>query len=216
MKPYISVILTSRGRPHQLESSLDSLYKNCFHKDNYEVIVIFDEDDIDTINHFLKIEKNYNFKILITKRYGYHFLHLQQNMAVKLADGEWFWIWNDDSTVESENWDLIIKEHDGEFAVLSTHGLHAPEWEKQHPPFPIIPKKWVEILGNLSSWAYLDTYIVKLNESLGFIKHEERIKFYHNWDKDQNFEERSSIPKLPFPQDEFTNDLQKIRTYLLT
>lgn len=213
MKPYISVILTSRGRFEQLKSSLDSLYLNCSDKNNYEVIVIFDEDDQETIKNFLSMEKKYNFKILITKRYGYDYLHIQQNMAAYIAEGEWFWIWNDDVEVKSQNWDQIIKEHDGEFSVLSTYGMAAPDWENAHPPFPIIPKKWFQILERITPWNHLDTYVVKLCEVFGLLKFEEKIQYLHDRKVDET-NHNVQYHRVPFPDDEFGIDINKIRNYL--
>jgi glycosyltransferase involved in cell wall biosynthesis len=213
MKPYISFLLPIRKRPNSLKKSLESLAKTCNDIKNYEVIVVFDDDDTNTIDEFNSWEKNYNYQKIITKRLGYDYLNVYYNMACAAAKGEWLWVWNDDAEMINKDWDLIIKEYDNQFLILNPFNTREidSKYLLTNTLFPILPKKYYELLYHLSPWNHIDTYIGRV--CVGLIKNEFRL--LHTHDK-QNDEVSKEIVyhKIPFPEDQYLIDIEIIKKYI--
>jgi hypothetical protein len=94
-----------------LKASLDSLRKTCADPKNIEAIVIFDEDDLKTIEGFKELKFDFKVLQIISKRYGYYGLHHYINNAFTISSGKWFWLWNDDLKMVGSNWDEVISEY---------------------------------------------------------------------------------------------------------
>jgi hypothetical protein len=213
MEPYISFLLPIRKRPDSLKKSLDSLVKTCNNKNNYEVIVVFDDDDVDTILAFDSWEKDYNFQKLVTKRFGYDYLNMYYNMACEAAKGQWLWVWNDDTEMLNKDWDLIIKEYDNQFVILNPFNTREVDakYLLTHTLFPILPKKYYELLNHLSPWNHIDTYIERI--CVGLIKNEFRLLHTHNKQIDEVSKE-ITYHKILFPQEQFLIDSEIIKKYV--
>lgn len=211
----ISFLLPTRYRSEKLKELLDSFYETCNNIDNYEVILVFDSDDIDHINYFNSLEKKFNYKTLIVDRVGYNNLHLYYNIACSYSTGEWLWVWNDDSKMLSKDWDLVIDEYSGQFVILNpwnTRPMDA-EYLKTCSLFPIVPRKMFELLGHFSPWNHIDTYINRLQSGLNLLKNEFRIIHTHDREIDENLK-NVTYHAVPFPDNQFIKDRQIIIDYL--
>jgi len=213
MDPYISFLLPTRKRPDDLKKSLDSLENTCSSIDNYEVVIVFDEDDSETISIFDSWDKKYNYKKIVSKRLGYDYLNLYYNMACDIAKGQWFWVWNDDAEMLNKDWDLIIQEYDKQFVILNPFNTRQvdSQYLLTHTLFPIVPRKYYELLSYLSPWNHIDTYCERICS--GLIKNEFRLLHTHN---KQNDEVSNAIVyhRIPFPQDQYLIDIDIIKKYI--
>lgn len=115
----VSFLIPTRKRLDMLRASLASLRDTCSDPSNFEAIVIFDEDDVETIDSFKKLYFDFQVKLVVSKRYGYYGLHHYLNNAYKICSGKWFWLWNDDLKMVGKNWDLVIQEYGDKFLILN-------------------------------------------------------------------------------------------------
>jgi hypothetical protein len=93
---------------------------------------------------------------------GYIRLNEYVNALAEVAAGDWLMFWNDDAFMESADWDTEIAKHTGKFCCLRmpTHNLHP------YAIFPIVPKKWHELFGYLSSHQISDAWISQISYML--------------------------------------------------
>lgn len=154
----VAILLATRGRTQALANSILSIVGKAEDKSKIQLILGFDEDDHNGLGYFnenLKIwlkEQGVSTKVLITERYGYAKLNAYYNLLANLAESHWVMMWNDDAIMETEGWDREIAAYNGEFKVLGvmTHNDHP------FSIFPIVPKMWIKILGQMSRYQEVD------------------------------------------------------------
>lgn len=162
----ISVLLPTRGRPEALMKSVRSLHEKMSEDNELEFLFALDRDDALTLASISEL-KDYG-KVLITPRYGYKNLHLYYNDLCAISTGEWLFLWNDDTLMETHHWDKEVEKHSGQFLFLnpkSNHPIPADE-----TLFPIVPKKYYELVGHFSLNCSNDTWVQEIGRSLGLIK----------------------------------------------
>jgi hypothetical protein len=177
----ISILLPTRGRSDALMSSIQSLYDLADDPGTIEFLFGMDNDDVVGMENMLHnvipwIEKyKVQHKIVIFERYGYNNLHKYVNGLAEHSQGSWLFFWNDDAVMQTAGWDARIREKSGEFKLLSVHTHN----EHPYSIFPILPRKWFEILGHISQHSSNDAYVSQLAYYLDIF---ERIEVYcdHN------------------------------------
>ena len=178
----ISVILPTRGRFKLFIASVESLILHCSDIKNFEVLVALDNDDSSSnlkINEYAH-DKN-NIKVFYYDRHYYSGLHNYYNDLALRASGELLLVWNDDAIMESFGWDAEILNNSESFCVLSPKVSNMEKyWATQGVLFPIIPKKWVDITGELSYVPACDSWIDILSKRLGLLKNIDSISIRHN------------------------------------
>ena len=160
----ISILLPTRGRAEALMSSIQSLYNLAEDFSTIELLFGVDNDDVVGMENMLTnvcpwIEQNkINHKILVFEPQGYNNLHTYVNGLAEHSQGSWLFFWNDDAVMKTSDWDTRIRERTGEFKLLSvyTHNDHP------YSIFPILPRKWFEILGHISQHSSNDAYVSQL------------------------------------------------------
>jgi hypothetical protein len=77
--------------------------------------------------------------------------------------------------MKTQSWDARIREKTGEFKLLSVHTHN----EHPYSIFPILPRKWFEILGHVSQHSSNDAWVSQIAYYLDIF---ERIEVYcdHN------------------------------------
>jgi GT2 family glycosyltransferase len=178
----VSVLMPTRNRFDLAINSIESLFKNCKDVDNFEVLLAVDNDDLETTNRLSTyFHDRPNVKMFFFERQYYRGLHNYINRLVNEASGTSLMLWNDDSTIDSKNWDYeIIKNHD-KFCVLSPKVQNMEHyWKHQGVLFPIIPKKWVELTKIWSPTPGLDSWIDVLSKRLNILVNIESIVISHN------------------------------------
>ena len=130
-----------------------------------EVLLAFDDDDIETAE-YLKTDPIPNSRVVVGPRVGYGGLHLYVNALARIATGDWLFLWNDDCIMETQGWDSVVGEYDGQMVVLNPQSNHSNQ-ERGQCVFPIVPRRMVEILGHFSLSNHNDTYVEHIANRLG-------------------------------------------------
>jgi glycosyltransferase involved in cell wall biosynthesis len=213
--PIVSFLMPSRGRKNYLEISLKSILETAYNSNSFEVIVCLDDDDAESIEWARDNANIYNLIVIISPRFGYDRLQEYYNLAAQKSNGKWLWLWNDDAIITTKNWDLILEQYRERFLLINPRTTNG-RWNKYTTwgtIFPIVPRLWVDILGHYSKWNHNDTYIFKVAMALNIFKNEPRIKNIH-YRIDDATTSQITYMKVAFPDDDFINDVNQIKSYL--
>ncbi|MCG5625754.1 hypothetical protein LLG31_25710, partial [Klebsiella pneumoniae] len=78
-------------------------------KDCLEFIIKVDADDECTIALVDELKKQFCIYAIISPRgRGYHDVASWVNQMASVAKGDWIFVFNDDSLMRTENWDLLV------------------------------------------------------------------------------------------------------------
>ena len=158
----ITVLLPTRGRTELLFKSLKSLFDKAANSKRIELILGIDEDDTDVkayiekeIAPWLKAEQ-IECRANVFKPLGYENLHTYVNTLAQSAQGDWLFFWNDDALMETQDWDNIIDQYNGQFKLLGPKDNH-----NGHPYaiLPIVPRDWFRLMDHLSMNAQNDAWL---------------------------------------------------------
>jgi hypothetical protein len=216
----ISVLLPTRGRRDVLKTSIESLVNKANQPSRLEILFGIDEDD-EGLSDYIKEElapffnkHSIEARASVFKPLGYENLHIYVNTLAGAATGEWLFFWNDDCLMDTQGWDDVIREHDGEFKLLAPKDNH-----DGHPYaiLPIIPKDWFILMGHLSQNAQNDAWLSHIAYMLDIF---ERIDFNFTHDRaditgnndDETFKNRKYMEGNPSdPKDFGHQDMQNAR-----
>jgi len=160
----IAIILPTRGRTTTLTRSLVGLLEKAADLDSIQVLLGLDTDDKVGLAHFEESlqpqldEMDVAYTAMTFEPLGYSRLNEYINTLSKQSDADWIFFWNDDALMESQDWDLEIVKHTGEFKLLAVHT------HQDHPYsiFPIVPSKWLELVGHLSLHSMTDAWLSQI------------------------------------------------------
>lgn len=172
MTTNISILLPTRGRTEQLDKSVSSLLDLADHPEKIQWLFGFDNDDIESFNWFQentlpKIENSGGlYSCLSFEPLGYIRLHEYVNKLASYAKSDWFVFWNDDAIMQDQGWDTEILKHSDEFCLqaFDTHNKHP------YSIFPIVPKKWFDLIGHLSLHQLNDAWLSQIAWMLDIVK----------------------------------------------
>lgn len=170
----IAILLPTRGRAEMLERSLQSLISKAGQPDRVQIMLAFDNDDTVGTQHFEQVVQPWldsnkvNYTAMSFEPMGYIRLNEYVNELARNSDARWLVFWNDDAVMQTENWDAEIMKWDGQFRLLAflTHNLHP------YSIFPIVPRKWLDLLGYLSphqisdAWLSQQAYLLDIMERI--------------------------------------------------
>ena len=154
----ISVVLPSRERPELLEQSIASLGGG-----DFEVVIRVDDDD-PRRDDYADLGR-----VIVGPRHGYGALQHYYNELGAHARGDWLFLWNDDSFMQTPDWIDIVRSYDGQMVVLNPNTNHA-NWEIDMNVFPIFPRKIFELLGHFSLNAHNDSWIEYVARDAGIME----------------------------------------------
>ena len=160
-EPKITILLPSRGRTTILESSIQSLVDHADDPGSIQFILGFDNDDTESSQYFVEViapqlEKiGSKYLVLGFDPIGYENLHKYLNMMAKHGQAPWWVFWNDDAVMLDDHWDTTIASQGDRFCIqaFDTHNLHP------YSIFPIVPRKWYELLGYISPHPTQDGWV---------------------------------------------------------
>jgi len=161
MKYSIAVLLPTRGRTGALSRSVMSLINRAVKLDRIQLLLAFDEDDTEGIEHFQDelepwlIKKGVSYDAQVFERMGYVRLNEYVNALATASDADWIMFWNDDAMMDTSGWDKVIADRTGDFRCLAVHT------HNDHPYsiFPIVPRAWLDCLGYLSPHQISDAWL---------------------------------------------------------
>ena len=183
----ISILLPTRERFDLMIESIKSLYEKANDPTKIELLLKLDNDNykeyMDRVGEIHEITTN--VKIVISDRKdGYDSLHHFFNELGGVSEGEFLFIWNDDSTMITEGWDKYVAEYSGELCILQLDAKSEPNWI-----FPMVHRKIYEILNHISLNPSSDTWLHFLAELADIEKFEDRILIHHNKQEEPNEED---------------------------
>lgn len=226
----ISLLLATRGRTDALGRSVHSLFELADNPSRLQILFAFDRDDTVGISYFQKelqpwLDQNkYHYTAMSFEPMGYIRLHLYNNKMAEKAEAPWFVIWNDDAVMQTQGWDTEIVKYNDQFRLLAFHT------HKDHPYsiFPIVPRKWYELLGYISphptqdGWLSQQAYMLDIWERIPVWVEHDRYDLTGN-NGDETFKNRAMLEGRPNDPLDFHSqqqmdlrhrDAAKIATYL--
>lgn len=226
----ISLLLATRGRTDALGRSVRSLFELADNPSRLQILFAFDRDDTVGISYFQKelqpwLDQNkYHYTAMSFEPMGYIRLHLYNNKMAEKAEAPWFVIWNDDAVMQTQGWDTEIVKYNDQFRLLAFHT------HKDHPYsiFPIVPRKWYELLGYISphptqdGWLSQQAYMLDIWERIPVWVEHDRYDLTGN-NGDETFKNRAMLEGRPNDPLDFHSqqqmdlrhrDAAKIATYL--
>lgn len=153
----ISVIVPSRNRPNELRAALESLQ---LAKHGLEALVWLDEDDLQLDKYKEFFEKDPNVKLFIKERVGYKDLHIMLNFLCSQIKYDWILEFNDDAYMGNPEWFEKFSDFVRQFEPTN-QPVAIKIWgqENTHNLFPIVSRKFVDILGHFSLFFACDTWV---------------------------------------------------------
>ena len=159
-----SILVPTRERIEPLKRLLKSIYDTTNHKEQIEVLVACDDDDIPTIEALEALVSQYrslNLSYFIRPRSEF-INHDYYNWLAEKAKGKFIWISADDLIFLQKNWDDIIWRRVNAFLLDKPDRLvcanifdntpgpgNPPANKDQFPCFPLFSKEVLQQLGFL-------------------------------------------------------------------
>ena len=123
---YSSVVLASRERPELLKQAIQTSYDLAKFKDNLEIILRLDKDDVVSLEMINKEFKNFkNLRIFIGERVGYDYVWMLFRDMFQIAKGYIIIPFADDFSMCLPNWDEHFLQYKNESAVLGSRARMA-------------------------------------------------------------------------------------------
>ena len=206
----IAILLATRGRTDSLGRCIHTLIESADHADRLQLMFAFDNDDVAGSEYFQKElqpwmdQRELNYTAMQFDRQGYHRLHVYNNKLAEHTNARWLMIWNDDAVMETPGWDTEIMRYEGEFKLLAVHT------HKDHPYsiFPILPRRWYELLGYISphsvqdGWLSQQAYMLDIMERIPVWVLHDRADITGN-NNDATFRERAALEGRPHDPNDF-------------
>lgn len=139
---------------------------------DYEVLICIDEDD-PYIKNYYELTTD-NISLTVVNRYGYGALHEYYNQLSELANGDWLMLFNDDATIETAGWVDIISKYNHQIPQVLN-----PWNQNGDNLFPIISRKWYEIVGHFSLSTHADSWVQQIGQRLEIQVYIPGIKISH-------------------------------------
>lgn len=226
----IAILLATRGRTESLGRCIHSLIELADAPDRLQLMFAFDDDDTIGAAYFQEHlqpwmdKRELSYTAMQFERQGYHRLNVYNNKLAEHTDARWLMIWNDDAVMETQGWDTEIMKYDGEFKLLAVHT------HRDHPYsiFPILPRKWYDLLGYISphsvqdGWLSQQAYLLDIFERIPVWVLHDRADITGN-NNDATFRERAALEGRPNDPNDFHHiqqqelrhhDCAKLATYM--
>lgn len=226
----ISILLPTRGRSDSLERSVKSVIELAADPKRIQLMFGFDNDDEIGVKHFTDELKPWldEHKVAYTAMsfapMGYIRLNEYVNALAKASDARWLVFWNDDAVMETGAWDQEIMTYEGQFKILAFHT------HNDHPYsiFPIVPRKWLDLLGYLSphqisdAWLSQQAYMLDIWQRIEVNVLHDRHDLTGN-NNDETFQNRPMLEGNPHDPRDFHSiaqielrhrDCAKLATYM--
>jgi hypothetical protein len=160
----IAVLLPTRSRTHALTDSVTSIVSRAADPDSIELLFGFDDDDTVGLEHFEGViqpfldDHNIAYQAQAFKSMGYAGLNRYYNHLGLSASADWLFIWNDDAVMNTQGWDSVIRNYNGEFKILKVHTHN----EHPYSIFPIVPQAWFDLFKQFSRHQMVDAELSQM------------------------------------------------------
>jgi len=173
MSILVSVLIPTKNRVDLLRRSMASLFDLSDDPGNIEVIVAHDDTDLPSIEYFSSSKWSTDCsawggscRALPCPAWGYWELNRYYNIMAQQAQGQWFVIWNDDAVMLTQGWDQHIKKQNNFVGMLH---MTTQNFKPNLTLFPIIPRVWNDLFGEISHTQITDTWIQNICHEAGAV-----------------------------------------------
>jgi hypothetical protein len=181
---FCSFLIPSRGRPLGLMKTVLSINEATKFHDEIEMFLRLDDDDPTANPDFINdIRREARFPVHVkigARGEGYVHLHHFINEMAKNARGRWLWLFNDDSTIETKDWDYILRGVEfnlpprfKDMAIIRCSYPYSDGRKDKYNPnniFPIVRRSMTQLLGHYSRTMYNDAYVDTIGKRAGTIR----------------------------------------------
>lgn len=160
----VAVLLPTRGRTDPLSKSVRSLFELCANKAKIKLVLAFDNDDEIGLTHFETViqpwldDNDVDYTAVGFERMGYACLNRYYNELAQHADADWYFVWNDDAVMQTQDWDQVIEKYTGQFRLLKIHTHN----EHPYSIFPIVPCEWYKLFDHFSRHQMIDAELSQI------------------------------------------------------
>lgn len=202
-----TVMIPTRGRSKYLNSLIENIFSSVQDSKNIEIVFRCDDDDTDTVD-FLQQNKFDNVRFIVGPRgSGYSGLHVYYNEICESSDADWFFLFNDDASLNKTDWDVYLSKIKGAFVIkpMTTNGRG---WQNGNI-FPLMHRKFYEALGHFSPCNMNDCYVSNVASKVDLERRVDFIEVVHVRDAwhDETAQESATFQATDFQS--FTDCMNK-------
>lgn len=171
-KHKIAVLIPTRGRTDALLTSVKAVVEKANKPETLQLLFGFDTDDTvgiefwkSTVEPYLK-NTGSTYEARLFRPMTYTGLNIYYNTLAEHSDADWFLLYSDDAIMETQGWDTVITDHDGQFLLLKVHT------HMGHPYsiFPIYPCEWYDLFKFCSVQQMVDAELSQIAYPLDLVK----------------------------------------------
>ena len=162
-------MLPTRRRTRLMAQSLGSLLTHASDPADIELVVIHDDDDIESEQYFQTqtwrdLVGRAGSQVHSVPRWGYSRLNEYLNHVAPRCRGRWLLFWNDDAVMETAGWDDCVRENQDYLGLLHIHCRNVP---MRCSIFPLFNRRWLDIFGMVSPNTFSDSWISDVARAAG-------------------------------------------------
>ena len=182
MKPAISVLLPSRGRPVDLKSSVESIFDLAEDPD-------LDDPHLREAQFVGQGVHEQRVLVIIGERWGYACIHDMFNQLASLSRGDWLVNWNDDARWVTHGWDELLRDAP----------LFAIQYPRQNTAkssnytVPVTSRQVYQAIGHLSQNAYSDAWSSDVSAYAGTSVIRDDVVYSHERPSDDTAQGQSLV-----------------------
>jgi hypothetical protein len=211
----ISVLLPTRERPQLVHRSVQSLLSHSTVPSAIEIVTAYDEDDVASAEYFnssnwRNLIDSFNARSLELKCpvWGYRGLHHYYTTMARQAQGQWFLIWNDDATILTVDWDQYVQQNANFVGMMH---MSTENFKSNLTLFPLIPKVWLELFGEISQHQLNDSWIQDVCYTANAVREIPVSVFHDRYDVTGNNLDATYLNRCYDKKIYNHEDMQKIR-----
>jgi len=203
-----------------LQASLSSLLDLAADPKRIEILIAYDDDDVMSHEFFSGNDWSsfistwpVNHKIFQVPRWGYSALHQYINMLAANSQGKWIFFWNDDSLMETKNWDDHIRENEDFLGLLHITASNMP---MNCSIFPLLNRQWLDLFGCVSPINHADSWVsdvcwkAQARRVIPVTAFHDRFETSGN-NRDETYEDKKNALANGSNADYFTPESKKLR-----
>jgi len=212
----VSVLLPTRNRIPLVKRTVESLLSNSDNPGQIEIMIAYDEDDANSHEYFNSAQWSdlidrfgSHTQVCCCPCWGYSGLNFYYTAMAKQSQGQWLMVWNDDAVMLTPDWDQHLAAEQDYVGLLH---MTTENFKKTLTLFPLIPKVWIELFGEISLHQLNDSWIQDICHEAGAVKEIPVSVFHDRFDVtgnnlDATFQDRQYNKKLYNHE-----DMKKIRS----
>jgi hypothetical protein len=162
----VSILLPTRNRVTLVERSVRSLLSLSQYPTQIEIVTAYDDDDTVSKDYFTgskwtTLLEDYGAvgHACCCPHWGYSGLHKYYTTMAEQSRGRWLMIWNDDAVMLTPNWDQHVSDYQEFIGMLH---MTTDNFKKDLTLFPLIPKTWLDLFGQISLHQLNDSWIQEI------------------------------------------------------